>query len=193
MPQPEQDKWEQRYAVADLAAVQPAALLEQFDYLLPPQGRALDLACGLGANARLLAHHGLDTLAWDNSTVAIDRLAAYARQQGLPLLAERRDVVATPPAADSFDVIVVSRFLERSLCPAIAAALHPGGLLFYQTFIRDAVNAGGPSNPTYRLERNELLRLFRQLTVLLYREEGRVGDIGQGVRDEAWLIALRPG
>lgn len=102
-------------------------------------------------------------------------------------------MVAAPPTPDSFDVIVVSRFLERALCPAIAAALRPGGLLFYQTFVRDDVGAHGPANPAYRLERNELLRLFPQLTLRLYREEGRVGDVTRGVRDEAWLIAQRPG
>ncbi len=193
MPPSEQDKWEQRPAAADWAAARPSALLEQFQHLLPPQGRALDLACGLGANGRLLARRGLDTWAWDRSTVAIDRVAADAREQRLALHAERRDVVAAPPTPDSFDVIVVSRFLERALCPAIAAALRPGGLLFYQTFVRDDVGPRGPANPAYRLERNELLRLFPQLTLRLYREEGRVGDITQGVRDEAWLIAQRPG
>ena len=192
MPPSVQDKWDQRYAAADIEAARRAALLAQFQHLLPQRGKALDLACGLGANGRLLARRGLDPVAWDRSTVAVDRVAADAREQRLPLHAERRDVVAAPPGADSFDVIVVSRFLERALCPAIAAALRPGGLLFYQTFVRDAVNVGGPANPAYRLERNELLRLFPQLAVCLYREEGRVGDIARGVRDEAWLIAQRP-
>jgi 2-polyprenyl-3-methyl-5-hydroxy-6-metoxy-1,4-benzoquinol methylase len=39
---------------------------------------------------------------------------------------------------NGFDVIVISRFLDRTLCNAIMAALKPEGLLFYQTFIRAA-------------------------------------------------------
>jgi hypothetical protein len=78
------------------------------------------------------------------------------------------------------------------LFPALAAALRPGGLLFYQTWTREAVTGRGPANPAYRLEPGELLRAFAGLRVLAYREEGRVGDVARGVRDQAWLVAMRP-
>jgi SAM-dependent methyltransferase len=110
----------------------------------------------------------------------------------LVLEAAVRDVVREPPAVCSFDVIVVSRFLERSLAPAIVKALRPDGLLFYQTFIRDAVGQGGPRKPDFRLGTNELLQLFASLTVLVYREEGTRGDTTEGFRDEAMLVAARP-
>jgi SAM-dependent methyltransferase len=97
-----------------------------------------------------------------------------------------------PPAPDGFDVVVVSHFLDRKLMPAIAAALRPGGVLFYQTFTREAVTECGPSNPAFRLETNELLRLVDELVVRFYREEGRLGDIDRGTRDVAMLIAQRP-
>ena len=96
-----------------------------------------------------------------------------------------------PPDPDSFDVICVGHFLERSLCPKIAAALRPGGLLFYQTFTEERVDDGGPGNPAFRLGCNELLRLFPDLVVRLYREEGRVGDMTRGFRNRAQLIAQR--
>jgi tellurite methyltransferase len=41
---------------------------------------------------------------------------------------------------NAFDVIVVSRFLDRTLSDAIIDALKPDGLLFYQTFTRDKDN-----------------------------------------------------
>ena len=50
----------------------------------------------------------------------------------------------------------------------------------------------GPSNPAYRLDTNELLRLFPHLIVRFYREEGRVGDLTDGKRDIAQLVAQRP-
>ncbi len=37
---------------------------------------------------------------------------------------------------ESFDVIVVSHLLDRTLAPALVAALRPGGLLYYQTSVR---------------------------------------------------------
>lgn len=61
-------------------------------HLLPALGRALALACGLGGNALLLAAHGLETHAWDISDVAVARLQERARQQGLSLHAEVRDI-----------------------------------------------------------------------------------------------------
>ena len=49
----------------------------------------------------------------------------------------------------------------------------------------------GPSNPDYRLNVNELLVMFTRLRILLYREEGRIGDITRGFRNEAMLIARK--
>jgi SAM-dependent methyltransferase len=161
-------------------------------HLLPGTGQALDLACGRGGNALFLAGRGLETTAWDISGEAIAALAEEARRRGLPVRAEERDVVAAPPPPAAFDVIVVSYFLERALAPAITAALRPGGLLFYQTWIEEAVSGRGPRNPAYRLARNELLRLFAPLDVLVYREEGRTGEAGRGFRDEAMLVAMAP-
>jgi hypothetical protein len=39
-------------------------------------------------------------------------------------------------SSKKYDVIVVSYFLYRPLLPPISQALKPGGLLFYQTFIK---------------------------------------------------------
>lgn len=185
--------WNARYAAADADAARPAEVLRDFAHLLPARGRALDLACGLGANARLLARRGLEAEAWDGSEVAIERLNALAEVQGLAVRARVRDVLAEPPEPDGFDVIVVSRFLERALAPRLGAALRPGGLLYYQTFVRDAVDpARGPRQAQYRLGTNELLGLFRGLRVIVYREEGRLGDVASGLRDEAYAVFQRP-
>jgi tellurite methyltransferase len=64
-------------------------------------------------------------------------------------------------------------------------------LLFYQTFTRYAVDAYGPPIPVYRLADQELLSLFRPLYLLVYREEGRVGDITRGWRNEAMLVGQK--
>jgi len=187
-----EQKWNQRYTDGDPAAATPCAVLEKFAHLLPPEGTALDLACGLGGNAGLLARRGLVTRAWDLSPVAIGKLRDHAEAHGLPLRAEVRDVERNPPGPEAFDVIVVSYFLDRALAPLLSAALRSGGLLFYQTWTREAVDDRGPGNPEFRLAPNELLRLFPGLRLIAYREEGLFGNPAEGLRNKAWLVAARP-
>ncbi len=168
----DREKWDARYR--DAVVGEAAAVLRENLNLLPTKGKALDLAAGLGANARLLAEHGLETHAWDVSPVAMSKISP-------PIISEARDVIANPPEPESFDVIVVSRFLDRDLCPAIEKALRPGGVLFYQTFTVDLI--GGPRNRDFLLEREELPRLFSGLEKLVYREgDGEAFFVGRSPR-----------
>lgn len=184
-------KWDARHG-DPLKQPIAAEVLAQNRHLLPARGSALDLACGLGGNALMLAEQGLEVTAWDLSPVAIQRLRETAGRRGLrSLLAEVRDLEQSPPPEQCFDVIVVSYYLDRELVPHIIAALKPGGLLFYQTFTRIAMGEEGPSNPDYRLGDNELLRLFGVLKLRVYREENLLGDPAQGTRDVAMLVAQR--
>ncbi len=185
-------KWDQRYRDRRPGEADPAWVLREYGHLLPSGGEALDFACGLGDNAIYLARRGFRVSAWDLSPVAIDKLARYAAAEGLPVQAAVRDVEAEPPPAGRFDVIVVSHFLHRPGLPALAAALRPGGLLYYQTWTVDKRPDGpGPSDPRFLLRPNELLRAFCSLRLLAYREEGRCGDPARGVRDIAALVAQR--
>ncbi|GAB6066704.1 hypothetical protein JCM13664_00220 [Methylothermus subterraneus] len=182
-------KWDRIYQEAT-DEPPPARVLVENAHLLPSSGCALDLACGLGSNALFLAERGFEVTAWDLSEVAIEKLRR--RALGWKLNAQAVDVTAVPWPEQAFDVIVVSRFLVRSLCSKIAAALKPGGLLYYQTFVRAKAASSGPENPAYLLEENELLRLFPGLIVRAFRDEGRCGDLGQGFRNEAYLVGERP-
>lgn len=186
----QREKWDARYREAQEIG-QATRVLRENLHLLPRSGRALDLACGLGANALLLAAQGLEAHAWDLSEAAVARVREQARAMRLPVRAEVRDVVAQPPTPSSFDVIVVSRFLDRSLTAHLIEALRPGGLLFYQTYTLARIDDSGPGNPEYRLKNNELLALFAPLRILVYQEEGLVGDLGRGFRNEAMLVAQK--
>ena len=184
-------RWDQRYSGAGMDVPSAAQVLRDFRHLLPTAGDALDLACGLGGNARLLAAAGLRVQGWDISAVAVDALHAAADLAGLVLSARVRDVETEPPEPGSFDVIVVSRYLQRDLAAPLMAALRPGGLLFYQTFTRERVDDSGPRNPDFRLALNELLQLFDGLVLRAYREEGNLGDPAKGFRNEAMLVGQR--
>ena len=185
-----QTKWNARYQQRTSTPRACRALLEN-QHLLPASGTALDLACGLGGNAYLLAAHGLETWAWDISDEAIAQVRQTAQRRSLAIHAEARDVVANPPAPDCFDVIVVSRFLDRRLTNALLAALKPSGRLYYQTFIKQAPDDMGPQQAQFRLDAQELLSLFRPLRLLVYREEAQVGDLTNGWRHEALFVGQK--
>jgi len=186
------EKWNDRYRAADKSPVQAARVLSENLHLLPRSGIALDLACGRGGNALLLAEQGLQVNAWDISNVVISDLRQLAEDSNVMLAADVRDVESEPPSAEQFDVIVVSYFLDRDSMPALAAALKPGGLIFYQTFTRERVSSRGPQRDAFRLARQELLQQFSSLELVVYREEGLLGNTRVGCRDEVMYIGKKP-
>jgi tellurite methyltransferase len=184
-------KWNHIYSQSGQACYPAVQVLTENDYLLPATGTALDLACGMGANAVYLVELGLAVTAWDISFVAIEKLTAYAAQQGLNINACQEEIVADSFTECSFDVIVVSRFLDRTLSDAIIGALKPGGLLFYQTFTEEKTSRKPPNNPDYLLTENELLALFSPLRIIFYRENALIGDRLRGLRNEAQFIGQK--
>jgi SAM-dependent methyltransferase len=184
------DKWNTRYEQVS-ADLQASQVLLQNQHLLPAGGTALDLACGRGGNAILLAKHGLQVDAVDISDVTINALAELAKARGLGIHAQVRDVEKDPPEAARYDIVLVSYFLHRPLFPALIETLRPGGLLYYQTFTQSSVSERGPRSANYRLADQELLQLLPGLKLLVYREEGRVGDCSKGFRDEVMYVGMK--
>lgn len=188
---PVQKKWDQRYQHSNDPG-NPCWLLQNHSYLLPTTGRSLDLACGLGANALFLAAQGLESHAWDCSSVALKKLTLFATRQQFSITTQHREIEQHPPEENSFDIIVVSQFLYRHIMPALIDALLPGGLLFYQTFNQEKLSKEGPSNPDFLLANNELLNLLSPLEVVFYREDRMIGRLDQGLRDFSYFIGRKP-
>lgn len=186
------EKWNRIYSQDEPGKQAPAPVLAENAFLLPPAGNALDLASGLGANAIFLAEQGLKVTAIDISSTAIEKLKAYADRRQLAIDAKQEAIGPASLPSSAFDVIVIGRFLDRSLKDAIMEALKPSGLLFYQTFTRLKVAAEGPNNPAYLLETNELLDLFSPLQTVFYRENAAIGDIRLGLRNEAQFVGQKP-
>ncbi|MBE9533056.1 MAG: class I SAM-dependent methyltransferase [Proteobacteria bacterium] len=183
-----QAKWDAIYSKREVSPT-AALVLQQNQHLLPARGVALDLACGQGGNALLLAEAGLDTLAYDISNVAIAQLKLEASAKNLTINAQVRDVLEQPLEKASLDVLVISYFLDRALCSSLIDALKPSGLLFYQTYCQQKVNEQGPRNPDFLLKDNELLGLFSSMKVRVYREESVLGSHQKGWRNQAMLVA----
>ncbi len=165
--------WDERYSADMPDWPEPCDCLKRYHSLLPATGRGLDLASGRGGNALFLATVGLEAHAWDQSAVALQQCESFAAAAALTVQTKVVDVVTNPPQPQSFDAVVVSRFLDRSVMPDILDALKPDGLLFYQTFV--VGNRNGPKNPDFLLKPNELLRLVDGLRIKVYLDAGH-GD-----------------
>ena len=180
MPAGDRERWDKRWSQAGPVG-EPPRILRDHGHLLPTTGDALEIACGLGAGALWLAQSGLRVQAWDVSPVAVERLAAEAARRAVSLEALVRDVVEAPPEPASVDVLLVTRFLDRALLPALRSALRPGGLLLLQTFWGPRIERG-PRRDAWRLRAGELPEIAAELEVLVAEE---------GDDEEAVLIARR--
>ncbi len=143
------------------SAETPAGWLTGNRHLLPTAGTALDVACGRGRHALWLAGQGFRVTAVDRDATALGHLAEGARARGLAgivtaVMDLERDGDDVLPA-EGFDVIVVVHYLHRPLFPQLLAALRPGGVLVYETFLAAQALRGRPSNPAFLLQPGELV------------------------------------
>ncbi len=152
----------------------PAAWLVQNADLLPRGGEVLDVACGSGRHALLLAGAGFKVRGVDRDSPRIEALARLARRLALPLSAEVVDLETggeVDLGAAAYDLVVVIRYLHRPLFPALIRALRPGGILLYETFTAEQGRRyGRPRDPHFLLEPGELRRLAAPLEILRERE-----------------------
>jgi len=153
---------------------------------LPQSGRALDVAAGAGRNAVFLAERGLEVDAVDSSAEGLRQAAALAAHRGVSICTVLEDLNSFDLGADRYYVIVNFNYLQRDLVPRIARSLRPGGVVFFETFVRaQAHRAMGPSNPDYLLRRGELESLFAGMEIIHAVESDANG------RAVASLIARR--
>jgi rhodanese-related sulfurtransferase len=150
----------------------PASWLIENAGLLPRGGKVLDVACGRGRHALLLASAGFDVHAVDGDSDAIAFLQETADRLRLSLTCEVLDLETdpTPDLPRPCDAVLVFNYLHRPLFPALRAALAPGGRLFYETFTTRQAERGHPKNPDFLLEAAELPQLVMPLKVLRSRE-----------------------
>jgi len=134
--------------------------------------RALDIACGSGREAVFLAMQGFQTEAVDVLPDALDRCADLAKRQGVTVDVRCHDVEAEPfIERDRYDLICCFNFLHRPLMPIIADAVRPGGLVVYETFLREQRERfGRPLRDSHVLETGELPKWFPGWETLAFRE-----------------------
>lgn len=168
----DQERWDRQYAERP-ASERPSAFLQRLldsGQWKIPTGCALDIACGRGRNALLLAARGFQVHAVDISSIGLEQAATRAREKSLSISWQCADLQSTALPEASYDLVVDINYLQRSLIPGIRAALKPGGWLVFETFLIDQQTIGHPKNPDYLLAHNELLDWFRDFRICYYRE-----------------------
>lgn len=180
------EKWNRIYS-GDLEPGSTAAVLAQNADLLPTKGRALDIACGTGANALFLAERGMDVDAWDISDVVIDSLATLH-----PRIHPRAlEITPESLSGKQFDLILTCHYLDPALAPAILEATSPGGLIIYQTFTSTKKADIGPSNPDFLLKPGDLERFVAGCDILSAQDGSDIVDKENPMAGRAWIIARR--
>ena len=147
------EDWDARYRdLGPLREREPNRFLVEEVAGLDP-GRALELGCGEGRNARWLAERGWRVTAVDFSPVALERARGLAERRGLAVEWVCAD--ATAYGAEAVHDLVALLYLQlpeaelaRALGAAVAA-LAPGGTLLVVGHDRANLDGGhgGPRTP----------------------------------------------
>lgn len=147
----------------------PSLWVSRFMPLIRKGGRVLDVAAGSGRHTRLLLKARYHVVAADRDINALR--ATFADRSGCEIIGLDLEDGAPWRLGGGFDGIVVANYLHRPLFPDLIAALSPGGVLIYETFMRGNEKFGRPSNPDFLLRPGELLEAFsRELTVLAFEQ-----------------------
>ena len=173
----DQLRWDCKHAASRIVQP-PSALLRDIlddDHWRLSGGKALDLACGSGRNALLLAQRDFAVTAIDISRQALEQGREQATQGPLQIVWQQADLECVRLPEQEYDFIVNINYLQRSLVPQIRGALKDGGHVVFETYSIEQMSVGHPHNPAYLLQHNELLDWFRDFRVLLYRE-GKFAD-----------------
>jgi SAM-dependent methyltransferase len=138
---------------------------------LPAPRRALDVAMGRGRHAQALAARGYRVFGVDRRQEIVRDAVERARRRGLPIRGWAADLEGYPLPLGRFELIVVTRYLQRDLFPALCDALTPGGAVVYETFTTAQRGKGwGPASPAHLLEPGELRSRLDGLEVIFYEE-----------------------
>jgi tellurite methyltransferase len=133
--------------------------------------RALDVAMGRGRHALILAEAGFRVFGVDISLEAVADAVERGARRGYLVRGWCADLTIGGLPSRRFELIVVTRYLQRGLCSAIADALAPGGVLLYETFTEAQRARGlGPTSADHLLKSGELPALFSDLEAVFYEE-----------------------
>lgn len=158
MAQNDKLKWDKKYENTPFLLQKREASKKLINLLDKVKGKkALDVACGAGRNSIYLASKGFEVLAIDISQVALNELAKKNFKNITCTLVDLDDYEIPK---NSYDLIIMTNFLDRNLIPKLASALKIDGILFIETYMHDMLNEKPASNPDFLLQKDELKTFF---------------------------------
>jgi SAM-dependent methyltransferase len=198
----EQPHWDQRYTTGQTPwdSGQPS---KQLLRVLESHGiapcRMLELGCGSGTNAVVLAQRGFQVTAVDVSHVAVERARAKAKIEGAAIDFHVADIAALPPLGPPFDFVfdrgVYHHMRRASLDPFLEALernTRAGSL--YLTLAGSAnerrPEEDGPPKVSEEQICRELSPLFELVELREFRFDGVVIE-GHAVEPLAWSALWR--
>lgn len=168
------ERWNARYEGRPHAEpAPPDALVDAgLTAVVEGPGRALDIACGAGAQSAWLAQRGYEVTAVDVSEIAATLTRSAARAAGV---GERVEAIVCdldgglPERLGDFDVIVCQRFRGTDLYGPIVDRLRPAGVAVVTVLSEKGAAAPGP----FHAPPGELLSEFTGAdTEILHHREG---------------------
>jgi tellurite methyltransferase len=179
MSELDREKWQQRYREGAYRHRNHASsfLTQNLPQIREAQQdrtalRALDIACGAGRNSLFLASQGYQVDAIDISPEALHRGESAAHQSGIQGLRwiEHDLDKGLPDACDSYDLIIMVRYLHLPLLQSACARLNPGGFLLSEVHLRSDIEVAGPEGSRFRAEAGALRNAAHDLLIATYKE-----------------------
>lgn len=169
MAQQDKIKWDKKYQDVSSLLEDRKPSDKLINILEEIKGKkVLDVACGTGRNSIYLAMNGFDVDALDISQVALETLKNKGYKN---IFCKVVDLDEYEIPKNSYDLVVMTNFLDRSLISKLSNSLKLKGVLFIETYMEDQINEKTPSNPDFLLKKDELKTFFDDKFELLAYEE----------------------
>jgi SAM-dependent methyltransferase len=136
--------------------------------------RALDVAMGRGRHAGILAAAGFRVFGVDVKFEVVRDAVTRTAAAGTTVRAWCADLTTTPLPRERFELLLVTRYLQRDLFRQLAHVLTPRGVVIYETFTEAQRALGrGPTSADHLLQPGELRDAFKDFEVIFYEEVSR--------------------
>jgi tellurite methyltransferase len=141
---------------------------------------------GRGRNVVPLGRAGFRVFGVDIRLDAVRDAVATGAAAGVQVRGWCADLTACGLPCQSFELIVIARYLQRNLVHALRDAVVPGGAVIYETFTVAQRELGrGPTSADHLLLPGELAAQFEGFEVLLSEEV-------EGPEAVARFVGLKP-
>ncbi len=190
--------WDQRYDTDEFVyGREPNAFFADSLELLS-HGKILLPGEGEGRNAIYAAGKGWEVDAFDQSSVGAEKARAFAREKGVEINFQVKEVEAFHFKKDFYDSVGLIYFhvpppVRKILHQGVAESLKPGGMVILEAFHTSQLgnSSGGPQSLEMLLDREILLDEFSTLDIEFLEESELILDEGQFHGGAAKLIRYR--